>query len=371
MQCTNYKTEDNGILIRLNAVRLITVVFIAIGYASTMPLGPGHSEILAQLGYDPSWIGIQILFFFSGFLAMRSLSQGRSAFEYLRSRIIRNIPLLAIFTLIAVLVIYPALGVKTESTGALISKLGRYFFETVSCIGPGRVLPGLLDEARYMCLIQGAIWTLRWGAIAHIGAAIGGQMGLFKNRGLVATFAVAAVMGYFAASFIHGKTGHPTLGTVLVGLRLAWPFLVGMACFSYREDLPTSVFGRTAILLGMGTMAVIWYHFLPWTPAIELLLTGFWIYAALLLALSETSKLSVLNNWPNLVLGLYLANWPTSQLILLASPDMSSLELIAVSVPLSLLIASGVYVLFSKRIYTFADTRGRQATVSSPPAFSQ
>ena len=119
-------------LARLNSVRVITVIFIAIGYASTMPLGPTYPEALAHLGYDPSWIGIQVLFFLSGFMAMRSLERGSTAYAYLRSRFLRNIPLLAVFTLIAILVIYPALGVKGESFSTLTSKLGLYFFATVS-----------------------------------------------------------------------------------------------------------------------------------------------------------------------------------------------------------------------------------------------
>ena len=356
-------------LLRLNAVRIIVVVFIALGYASTMPVGPGNPELFAHLGLDPSWLGIQVLFFFSGFLAMRSLSRGSTAFEYLRSRTLRNIPSLALFTLIAVLIIYPALGVKTETIGATTVKLGLYFFETVLCVDPGRVLPGLLDDALYMCLIQGAVWTFRWGAIAHICAAIGSQMGVFKNRALLACFAALSIMGYFTVAHIQAKVGFDLLNNISLGLRLSWPFLTGMACYAYRDKLPVSAVGKAVALLIFGGGAVAWNSFLPWTPAIEILLTGFWVYAALLLAMSKTPKLGLLENWPNLALGLYLANWPTSQLILLANPGLSPLELIALSLPISGLIAFVVHELITKRTYQFAGSR--QETLSSPPAFSQ
>ena len=108
---------------RMNAVRALVVLVIAFGYASTMPLGPGNREYLAFLGVDPSWVGIQVLFFLSGYLALKSVRRHGSAIKYLTSRIARNIPLLALFTLIAVLVIYPMFGASNDSFGETVNKL--------------------------------------------------------------------------------------------------------------------------------------------------------------------------------------------------------------------------------------------------------
>ena len=57
------ESNDKGFLSRLNAVRLIVVTLIAIGYASTMSIGPGSVEWLNTFGYDPSLYGLQVLFF--------------------------------------------------------------------------------------------------------------------------------------------------------------------------------------------------------------------------------------------------------------------------------------------------------------------
>lgn len=40
---------------QLNAVRLIIVLAISLGYASTMSMGQGNHEWGHHWGYDPSW----------------------------------------------------------------------------------------------------------------------------------------------------------------------------------------------------------------------------------------------------------------------------------------------------------------------------
>ena len=79
-------------LSKLNFIRIIIVMMIAFGYASTMPLGPlletgeARPEMFQMLGYDPSWVGISLLFFFSGILALRSLWSHGSSIRYLESK---------------------------------------------------------------------------------------------------------------------------------------------------------------------------------------------------------------------------------------------------------------------------------------------
>ncbi|MGJ8564928.1 MAG: hypothetical protein ACSHXY_15415 [Alphaproteobacteria bacterium] len=358
--------DHSDSLIRLNAVRVIIVLVIAFGYASTMPIGPGNPELFAHLGYDPSWIGIQALFFFSGFLALRSIRRHGSAIDYLRSRFIRNMPLLALFTLVTVLIIYPALNTATEPLVVTVKKLGLYFIYTVSCLDPGRTLPGLLDEANYICLIQGAVWTFKWGLVAHLAAAAGTQLHLFDNNRIVLTLAVLVTLLFACVFYLSAKIDMPLLETPALALRLAYPFLIGMAVFAYQDKLPTSPLVRTSLLTFFAGMAFIWHSgVFMWTPIIEISLTAFWVYSAFLLAMSKTPALRILENWPNLALGLYLVNWPTSQLLMLAFPEITPWGLIALSLPISLCIALAAYALLSKHSYAYASQLSR-LPVSKP-----
>lgn len=352
---------------RLNAVRIFIVLMIAFGYASTMPIGPGHPELLAHLGHDPSWVGIQLLFFFSGYLALRSARRHGSANTYLWSRIIRNIPLLAVFTLIAVIIIYPIVGITEDSPIALTKKLAFYFFETVSCTDPGRTLPGLLDNAKYMCLIQGAIWTFKWGMIAHIATSIGMRLGLLNKNWLILLATAAIMFAHFVAAYILAKQNPDGLGTPALALRLAYPFMIGMCFYAFEDKLPKDSLSRIVLLALLISTALFQYAYMQWTPLIEIQLTLSWAYALFLIATSRTEKLAFLNNWPNLALGLYLANWPVSQMWVLFVPDITSWGLISVALPTTVIIASLGYWLVSRPLnIRFGLVSPREIALKSP-----
>ncbi len=343
------KTTDFN-LHKLNAVRIFIVLMIALGYASTMPIGPGETEKLAHLGYDPSWIGISLLFFISGIMAMRSLNRHGSIKKYLISRAGRNLPLLAFVTLISVLVIYPLFGVSSDSLGDTVKKLGVYFLGTVSCLRPGEPLPGLLDDAKYMCLIQGAIWTLKWGLIAHIAASLGHFFGFFKNKRLTLFITLSAIFCHFTMQYYY-VNGGDVPDNLMLAARLGWPFLAGMSVFAWRDKLPKSVRTNMAITIAFFATAVIWFSFLQWSPVIEILLTCAWSWMAFTILSLKTDQMKMLNNWPALALAIYLLNWPVSQMLLLALPEITSWQLIALSLPVTLILSSGAHKLVSARSY--------------------
>jgi len=329
---------------RLNFTRILIVFAIAFGYASTMPHGPDASEYLKHFGYEPSWIGIQLLFFFSGFLALASLQRHKSSLKYLISKALRNGPLLALFTLVAVGIIYPIFGTSSGNLITDLAKLSRYTFETITCINPGQRLPGLLDDSKYACLIQGAVWTFRWGLFIHIAAACAWKLSLLSRKSLIMAYAIASTLGYIAIQYTYLKTQMASLYLPVMMLRLSFPFLIGMAIYAYRERMPQSLSTKCMILASCGLFTVINFLFLPWTPLIEISLTAFWGYAAYLLTFSTHRIFKWTENWPHLALGFYLANWPAAQILLLLKPTLSPAMLIAMSLPLALSFSALAYV---------------------------
>lgn len=363
---TNYPyLANDSVLPRLNAVRFFVVLAIALGYASTMPLGPNESEISEVFGYEPSWIGIQILFFFSGLLAYKSVINGRRGLTYLKSRFWRVFPLLLAMTLTTVVVIYPLLG-KPLSTSQDYLALGKYFFLTVTCLDPGRVLPGLLDDAIYMCLIQGAIWTLRWGVILHICVVLAARFeGLLKPK-VVLIAAMLSMLAYGITAYVTAKQGLEFLRTPLVGMRLGYIFLVGMAVWAYRDRLPRARWAGAAIAVSMFVFAGLNYFFLPWTTFIEVSLTLSLAYGAWLVASSTGNALRWLAHWPHLALGLYLTIWPTTQVVLHAYPELTSTTLPIVALPIALVLTSLSYFALTGRINRYVYKRlRREVTVQT------
>ena len=335
------KTDN---ILRLNFVRILIVLAIAIGYASTMPLGPDASEALKHFGYEPSWIGIQLLFFFSGFLALASLQRHKSSLKYLLSKALRNGPLLVLFTLFSVGVIYPIFGTSSGNFFKDLAKLAQYAIETISCVNPGQRLPGLLDDSKYMCLIQGAIWTFRWGLLLHIGAACAWKLGFFSRKRPILAYAGLSVLGYAVTQYTYVVNDIESLYLPMMFLRLSFPFLTGMALYTYRDNMPTRFNTKVAVLAGFGVFTAVNFVFLTWTPLIEISLTAFWGYAAYLLAFSSHKALKWTENWPQLALGFYLANWPAAQILLLLNPTLSPLALMALAIPLALSFTVVAYV---------------------------
>lgn len=341
-------------LTRLNAVRTIIVLMIAIGYASTMSPLSGQYEVLRHLGYDPSWFGLQILFCLSGYLAIRSLTRHGSSMRYLTSRILRNGPLLAAYTLAAVAIIYPIFCETDASTAQEIVKLTRYFFLTVLCIEPGAQLPGILDDAKYMCLVQGAIWTFRWGALAHIAMAIGWRLNILKSKNVLLALAIFSTIFYGIAGYFAAKNGLESSFTAFAGIRLGYAFLAGAALYGWQDKLPRTNLGKGGLLVALISFAALQYSYLPWTPAIEIAGTFFWTYLAIVIIQTPMRVTAWMNNWPNIVLGLYLGNWGVSQTLILIYPKLHGWPLIAISVILTTLIAAATHAAISGHINRWA-----------------
>ncbi len=317
------------------AVQLLIVCLVALGHISTLPYGPDSHEALQAFGYDPSWIGVNVLFILAGFMAMRSLKRPLKSGFMLLSRVKRIFPYLASYALLTVFIIYPALGVPAASLGELFSHLGFYAIDVLACIDPGRALPGLLDDANYQCIIQGAIWTFRWGIAAYVGITIASKLRLLEDRSTVLAIAVVGVCGYTIvhAAQVWGWFAFPE--SLQPAARLLSMFAVGMAIFSYRAEM----FKTRLLVPAVLTATLVQYYVLPWTPLIEIFLSVFWALTAF--AVMQSSVLSALPEIKNqgLTIALYIFHWPVAQLILLSCPDLGSWGLIAAALPASLLFS--------------------------------
>jgi len=335
---------------RLDAVRTLIVLIMAFGYASTMGIGPGTPELGRLFGYEPSLFALQMLFFLSGWLTLRSLQRHGSGFAMLASRARRNLPLLATVTAAVAFIIYPWMRADVDhALGPL--QLFAYFAQTVSCANPGQVMPGALDSAHYACLLQGAIWTFRWGAIFYIGSAIAWRLGLVRPR-LVSLAAITSLFAYGIVHWIVSKSGSD-ISEVYSGLdtafRLAYPFALGMTAYAWRDHIPTKPSIRAFFIALPIVIAGLNYVYAPWTPVIEMFTTLGLCGFTLALVQSRTHYLRVLDSWPPLALPLFLLNWPLAQVWLYIRPDITPWALVAATLLTAMLFAAMCLPVLRKR----------------------
>lgn len=345
----------------MNAVRTIFASVMAAGYASTMALGPRVPEPLSVFGIAPSQLAVQVLFFLSGYLAMRSLRRDGSAAGLLLRRARRNLLPLAAVSLVVAFLIYPIIAQDTVAGTLGIRERLFYVVLTVSCIDPGNTLPGALDRAHYACLLQGAIWTFRWGALAYLFTALLWQIGTLARAGAVTRLMFAAMLAYATVHFVSEKAGLSELAPVIAGLRLAYPFAMGLAVCIWVER-HSDLVRAPAVWMGLalGALAGANFAWLFWTPLIEIAAVGALSAAALAVAYGQGRLGIWLEDWPALALPVFILNWPVAQLWLYVGPGLSSGQLVA----LTLTSVLGLALVFGRG-------RVQPKSALSPPLLSQ
>ena len=326
--------------------RMAIILFVVIGYISTLPLGPEAKEVLHHFGYDPSWVGINVMFMGAGYLGLQSLQGHGSGLKLLKSRFMRNGPMLVLFAVLVVFFAYPIWGNMDQSFSELASTLGQYFIKVVTCIDPTARLPGLLDDSKYMCLVQGSIWTFRWGIIAYIALAAGWHIGVLRSRTGLTLTAIAMISSYTALLGLTVWQIIPYFDTLITSLRIGSMFCIGACAYVWREQISRSLY-LAAILLGA---TAVLYFILPWTPLIEVALSLFWGYLAFLAFTTERQFKGIWAKIPDISLETYVFHWPVAQFLLLTYPETESIGLIAMALPVTLIIALMFNISVTKQV---------------------
>ncbi|PHR61585.1 MAG: hypothetical protein COA43_02305 [Robiginitomaculum sp.] len=335
----------------LAPLRMLVITMIAFGYTSTMPRGLQEAEYLRMFGYDPSWYGIAILFMISGFLALHSLEKHGSPKAFLLSRFGRNFPTLAVFALCVVFIIFPIFGVPidliTDPNASRLKQHSLYLVKVLSVLDANELTPGLLDDALYKCVIQGALWTFRWGAILYVGIAILWPLGLFQKKKLLLLFTVFTIIAssILTSYFSDATRVHPLIEFTATGLRLGWAMLIGMCTYAYRDDIPR----KLIIPFVFFGFAAINYYVFPWTPFIEVSTELGFGFLCFLVMTTQRKTPKWIQKIPDISLALYVFNWPVTQLTLLVLPSLSALTLFVIAFPITVLVSLLVWALVSQK----------------------
>lgn len=328
----------------LAALRIIIVLIIGVGYASTMGIGGDQPEWGRLWGYDPSRYGVQLLFILSGFLAASSMARGRTIKQFFRSRIVNLWPALIAATLVSAIIIYPLMCAPDAPVRMSVGDLASYTFKTVFLIDPGMRMPGLMDDAKYMCLLQGAIWTLQWGLILHIGFLLGWFTRLLQHRRLSLLFSIIATALYVAV--IDTSVADPefaqNIEPIVPGLRLGYAYLIGVTLFQWQDELRFNlkrILVASTLITGLTCS---FYLTMPWTSGIEVM--GVFVLLSLCVGFLYTAP-TALKKCPRLAPMLYVSVWPAAQIAVALTPDISQFDLIRASFFLAVLSGGVMYLL--------------------------
>jgi hypothetical protein len=328
----------------LAALRILIIVVIGVGYASTMGIGDTQPEWGRLWGYDPSRYGVQLLFIFSGFLAARSMARGRTIGQFVSSRIRSLWPALIAATLVSVLVIYPVMCAPDAPVRMSVGDLFAYSFKTIFLIDPGMRMPGLMDDAKYMCLLQGAIWTLQWGLILHVGFLLGWLTRLLRHRRLTLLLSILATALYVMVidTGVVDPDFAQNVDPIVPGLRLGYAYLIGVTLFQWQDQLRLNLRRILIASLVVTGLTCGFYLTMPWTSGLEVM--GVLVLLTVCVGFLHTAP-PLLQKCPRLAPMLYVSIWPAAQIVLAFTPDMSQFDLIKSSFLLAISGAAVMYLL--------------------------
>lgn len=344
IQSTNGSPKSRLPLNGLAVLRMLIVLIIGVGYASTMGLGADSPEWGRLWGYDPSRYGIQLLFILSGFLAARSMADGRTVKDFFKSRIHSLWPALIAATLFSVCVIYPLMCAPNAPVSMSAADLAKYTLKTIFLIDPGARMPGLMDDAKYMCLLQGAIWTLQWGLILHVGFLMGWLTRLLQSSKLCLFFCTSAIALYVTVidTAVLDTAFAQQVEPLLPGLRLGYAYLIGVTFYMWQDRLRlnlTRALGASVILTGL-TCA--FYISMPWSSLLEIM--GVFTWLAVCVGFLYAAPLA-LQSFPRLTAMLYVSIWPAAQIVVALTPEISQIDVIRLSMILALSSAGVMFLL--------------------------
>ncbi len=314
----NYTLPLHG----LASLRILIILAIGMGYASTMRIGPQTTEWGNHWGYDPSWYGVQMLFILSGFLAARSMANGRSIKDFFTSRLKSLWPALIAATLVSALIIYPIMCAPDATVRMSTGDRAKYFLKTIFLIDPGGLMPGLMDDAKYMCLLQGAIWTLRWGILLHIAFLLGWTSRILQNPKLVLALCIVSVATY--VRLVDHAVSDADFATqvepFLSGIRLGYAYLIGVTLLLWQQHLRLNKRRIMASATAIGLVATAVYMWMPWSASQEILGVAFWL--TLCLGFLHNAP-QILQLCPRLAPVLYVSIWPAAQIVVALTPSQS------------------------------------------------
>lgn len=270
----------------------------------------GADEVSALLGAPISAFAVDGFFFLSGFLVYASLERSNNVVRFLRSRLFRIWPGLAVavIAMVAIGFWFSGLNAGEYLRGPTL----RFLLGNLSLLGSSYTLTGV-ECGDVLCNVNGSLWTIPWEVRCYLLLALLGAIGFAKRVWMVRLVLPATLifaLGFdlpIVATMIKSTLGEGIFYNLGMVDRLWTMFALGIAAYLFRERLYLSWWLCAALLLGTIACAhwQVDFHFGG-------LFTG---YAALCVGFLSARRGAVSGTWPDYSYGMYIYAFPVMMLI--------------------------------------------------------
>ena len=287
-------------------LRLLMAGFVL--YSHAQLIGGFGNDWLTRASRDQvriGHVGVMGFFAISGFLLTRSYSRSRSAWSYLRQRVLRVFPGFYANLLITALVIAPVICLM--ATGSL---------SAYPWLGPDGALNYIVANAGLQIrqwkigappnpdALNGSLWSLGLQFLCNLAVLAMGLCGALKTQRIYLLFLTAGLFAFYCVRTLLAGTPYPLVPTfVALGpSQYLVAFGVGACFWSFRDFLPPD----RRILPLLGGVLVVLAKFGGWELGAPVLLPLFVLHLAHGFSVTFRHDISY---------GIYIYHFPVAKLL--------------------------------------------------------
>lgn len=332
---TYLKGRDNN----FNFIRFIAATLVLVSHSYPLFYGTGDSEPLKLLvGMSLGTVAVDLFFVSSGFLIANSFFYRKSLSNFIKARILRIYPGLAVSLIISVFV----LGVffTTLTTSEYLSDIQTYKFLFINMIlffGEEATLPGVFGELPWEHTVNGSLWTLPFEVRAYaLLVLVGITLGYCENKWKILDskklylFIPTFGMGIYLFDYFHTILPISYFGAEYA--RLLTMFFIGVAFYQYREKIVLSnkiFYTLIALLILSSIDNQLFFVIYNCTLA----------YIVFYLAYVPKGTIRKFNTYGDYSYGIYIYAFPVQQAVLAVNPKLSLLTFIIISLVITFILA--------------------------------
>lgn len=290
------KDSGNSRLNNFDFLRIAAAFFVLISHQYALYGLPEPSIFGMSLGT----FGVLVFFSISGFLVSQSWRQDPHIGHFLAKRFLRIWPGLAVVTLIAAVVLGPAVSTFDWRTYFYRPEFLDYL-RNLKVVTIRYFLPGVFEDNIYPRAVNGSLWTIPLEVRCYFALLLAGCIGLTKRPPLVFLIVVACAIYYFA--FAPNPQNHQ--------YHFALYFFAGVCLDLFRQNWTS----KPIFLLGaVTTLAAVFYLLDANQVALLLLIPAYTIY----IGISSTHILNKAGRYGDISYGIYIYAFPVQQTVLWA-----------------------------------------------------
>lgn len=303
---------------------------VLISHAVFLRNGSSAAEPLVGLtGYSLGQYGVQGFFILSGILVTQSLMQRGAVLDYARARTLRIFPGLIVCALATALVLGPVMTTLDTKDYLFSPGVLAYLAKTLSLSTGSAALPGVFETSPAAGLINQSLWTLKYEVACYL--LLGGIAAVLWRINASRLSVGATMAAWVAAMFwLEPNLRHNgNFGDTLAYFALF--FGAGASAYLLRQSIRLSWLA----LPGLAVLFVFGWK----TSMAEITSAAFLGFGLVWLSTFGFGRLRGLTNANDYSYGTYIYSYPVTQAILAASPGISPVMLVGLSLAITLVLA--------------------------------